>query len=74
MEKLTAGESFRLTLKRNNIKQKNIVEAKQIDKRTVSRTLKKFDANKGNISKLIEYANSVGFDVEFTFIKQKKES
>lgn len=67
--KLSAGESFRIALKRENIKQTDLVEKLGFDKRTISLTLKKFDTNKGNINTLIEYAQAAGFEVEFNFNK-----
>lgn len=70
--KLTAGESFRLTLKRTNLKQENIVKKLEINKRSVSNAFSNFDKNQGSIKTLVEYANSIGFDVEFSFTMKKE--
>lgn len=68
MEILTAGETFRIILKRNKIKLSEIAKNLDQDKRTISAVLKNFDTNNGSISTLVKYAESVGFKVEFNFV------
>lgn len=72
MNDLTAGESFRIALKRAGLKQVDLAKETGLDKRNISQTLQNFDKNRGTISTLVQYAESVGFEVEFNFIKKEK--
>lgn len=71
MQNLTVGEKLRINMKRENIKQVDLAERLDIDKRNVSKTMKMFDENKGTISTLMEYAGAMGFDVEIEFRKKE---
>lgn len=73
MQNLTVGESLRVLMKREGIKQVELAEKLGIDKRNISQTLKKLDENKGNINTLMEYADIMGYEVEIGF-KKKKEN
>lgn len=73
MKSLTVGESLRVLMKREGIKQVELAEKLGIDKRNISQTLKKLDENKGNINTLMEYADIMGYEVEIGF-KKKKEN
>ncbi len=64
MQNLTAGESLRILMKREGIKQVELAEKLGIDKRNVSQTLKTLDENKGNINTLIEYEEALGYELE----------
>ena len=64
MQNLTAGESLRILMKREGVKQVELAEKLDLDKRTVSHTIKLFDDNRGTIkqgghtnSKLYNYSN-----------------
>ena len=72
MKSLTVGESLRILMKREKIKQIELAEKLRIDKRNISQTLKKLDENKGNINTLIEYANVMGYEVEIRFRKREE--
>lgn len=72
MQSLTVGESLRILMKREKIKQIELAEKLRIDKRNISQTLKKLDENKGNINTLIEYANVMGYEVEIRFRKREE--
>ena len=69
MKSLTAGESFRILLQREKLKQVDLAEKIGFDRRNVSKALKNFDENKGSISTLVDYAAALGFEVEFNFKK-----
>ena len=71
MQNLTAGESLRMLMKREGIKQLELAEKLNLDKRTVSHTIRLFDTNKGTIKTLVEYAEAVGYELEFK-IKKKE--
>ena len=70
MNFLTAGESFRRILKTEGIQQNELAQMQDAHPQSISKTLKNFDNNKGSITKLIEYANTIGYAVEFNFIKK----
>ncbi len=72
MKSLTVGESLRVLMKREGIKQVELAEKLGIDKRNISQTLKKLDENKGNINTLIEYADVMDYEVELGFKKKEK--
>ena len=72
MQNLTVGESFRVLMKREGIKQVELAEKLGIDKRNVSQTLKKLDENKGNINTLVEYAEALGYEVQIEFRKKEE--
>ena len=74
MQNLTAGESLRILMKREGIKQVELAEKLGIDKRNVSQTLKTLDENKGNINTLIEYAEALGYNVKIEFEKKEEKS
>ncbi len=69
MQNLTAGESLRILMKREGIKQLELAEKLNLDKRTVSHTIRLFDTNKGTIKTLVEYAEAVGYELEIGFRK-----
>ena len=71
MQNLTVGESFRVLMKREGIKQVELAEKLGIDKRNVSQTLKKLDENKGNINTLVEYAEALGYELEIGFKRKE---
>ena len=71
MQNLTAGESLRILMKREGIKQLELAEKLNLDKRTVSHTIRLFDTNKGTIKTLVEYAEAMGYEVEIGFRKKK---
>lgn len=70
MQNLTAGESLRVLMKREGVKQVELAEKLDLDKRTVSHTIKLFDDNRGTIKTLMEYAEALGYDVEIGFRKK----
>ena len=70
MQNLTAGESLRILMKREGIKQLELAEKLNLDKRTVSHTIRLFDTNKGTIKTLVEYAEAVGYELEIGFRKK----
>jgi len=72
MRNMTAGEALRLLMKQQKVKQVDLSEKLEIDKRSVSRSLANFDNNKGTISTFLEYADALGFDVTFDFIEKKE--
>ena len=67
MQNLTAGESLRILMKREGVKQVELAEKLDLDKRTVSHTIKLFDDNRGTIKTLIEYAEALGYNVKIEF-------
>lgn len=69
MKSLTAGESFRILLQREKIKQVDIANKTGLDRRSISQAMKNFDENKGSINTLVDYAAALGFEVEFNFKK-----
>ena len=69
MQNLTAGESLRILMKREGIKQLELAEKLNLDKRTVSHTIRLFDTNKGTIKTLTEYAEAMGYELEIGFRK-----
>ncbi len=71
MQNLTVGESLRVLMKREGIKQVELAEKLGIDKRNVSQTLKKLDENKGNINTLVEYAEALGYELEIGFKRKE---
>ena len=73
MQNLTAGESLRILMKREGVKQVELAEKLDLDKRTVSHTIKLFDDNKGTIKTLLEYAEAMGYDVEIGFRKKEEK-
>ena len=72
MQNLTAGESLRILMKREGVKQVELAEKLDLDKRTVSHTIKLFDTNKGTIKTLVEYAAALGYEVEVGFRKKEE--
>ena len=70
MQNLTAGESLRILMKREGIKQLELAEKLNLDKRTVSHTIRLFDTNKGTIRTLVEYAEAMGYELEIGFKKK----
>ena len=72
MQNLTAGESLRILMKREGIKQLELAEKLNLDKRTVSHTIRLFDTNKGTIKTLTEYAEAMGYELEIGFRKKWK--
>lgn len=58
-------------MKREGIKQLELAEKLNLDKRTVSHTIRLFDTNKGTIKTLVEYAEAVGYELEFGFRKKE---
>ena len=73
MQNLTAGESLRILMKREGVKQVELAEKLDLDKRTVSHTIKLFDDNRGTIKTLMEYANALGYDVKIEFEKKEEK-
>lgn len=73
MQNLTAGESLRILMKREKLKQTNIAEKLEIDKRAVSKTMKMFDENRGTLKTLMEYAEAIGYEVKFEFEKKEEK-
>ena len=73
MQNLTVGESLRILMKREGIKQTELSDRLGIDKRNVSQTLKKLDENKGNINTLVEYAEAMGYEIELGFRKKEEK-
>lgn len=71
MQNLTAGESLRVLMKREGIKQVELAEKLDLDKRTVSHTIKLFDTNKGTIKTLVEYAEALGYELEIGFKRKE---
>ncbi len=56
MQNLTIGEQLRILMKRDKVKQVDLAEKMQIDKRNISQSMKMFDENRGTIKTLMEYA------------------
>ena len=73
MQNLTAGESLRVLMKREGVKQVELAEKLDLDKRTVSHTIKLFDDNRGTIKTLMEYAEALGYEVESGFRKKEEK-
>ena len=73
MQNLTAGESLRVLMKREGVKQVELAKKLDLDKRTVSHTIKLFDDNRGTIKTLLEYAEAMGYDVEIGFRKKEEK-
>ena len=73
MQNLTAGESLRVLMKREGVKQVELAEKLEIDRRNVNKTIKMFDENKGTIKTHMEYAETIGYEVEIEFKKKKKK-
>ena len=57
-------------MKREGIKQVDLAEKLDIDRRSVSQTLKMFDENRGTIKTLTEYAEAMGYELEIGFRKK----
>ena len=72
MQNLTAGESLRVLMKREGVKQVELAEKLEIDRRNVNKTIKMFDENKGTIKTLMEYAEAIGYEVEIEFKKKDR--
>ena len=60
-------------MKREGVKQVELAEKLDLDKRTVSHTIKLFDDNRGTIKTLLEYAEAMGYDVEIGFRKKEEK-
>ena len=73
MQNLTVGEKLRILMKRENIKQVDIAEKLNIDRRNINKTIKMFDENKGTIKTLMEYAEALGYEVEIGFRKKEEK-
>ena len=73
MQNLTAGESLRVLMKREGVKQVELAKKLDLDKRTVSHTIKLFDDNRGTIKTLMEYAEALGYEVEIGFRKKEEK-
>ncbi len=74
MQNLTAGESLRVLMKREGVKQVELAEKLEIDRRNVNKTIKMFDENRGTIKTLMEYAEAIGYEVEIEFKKKEKKN
>ncbi len=74
MQNLTAGESLRVLMKREGVKQVDIAEKLNIDRRNINKTIKMFDENKGTIKTLMEYAEAIGYEVEIEFKKKEEKN
>ncbi len=74
MQNLTVGEKLRILMKRENIKQVDIAEKLNIDRRNINKTIKMFDENKGTIKTLMEYAEAIGYEVEIEFKKKEEKN
>ena len=61
-------------MKRENIKQVDIAEKLNIDRRNINKTIKMFDENKGTIKTLMEYAEAIGYEVEIEFKKKEEKN
>ena len=73
MQNLTVGEQLRILIKREGLKQTELAEKLNIDRRSVSQSMKMFDENRGNIKTLMEYAEALGFEVEIGFRKKEEK-
>ena len=73
MQNLTAGESLRVLMKREGVKQVELAEKLEIDRRNVNKTIKMLDENKGTIKTLMEYAEAIGYEVEIEFKKKEEK-
>lgn len=73
MQNLTIGEQLRILMKRDKIKQVDLAEKMQIDKRNISQSMKMFDENRGTLKTLMEYANALGYDVKIEFEKKEEK-
>lgn len=71
---LTIGETLRIEMKRGGISQTELAEKMGLDKRVISKTLKNFDENKGNIQNLIQYVKALNLNIEFKITNLKQES
>ena len=73
--KLTAAEFevLSLLIKREGLKQTELAEKLNIDRRSVSQSMKMFDENRGTIKTLMEYANALGYDVKIEFEKKEEK-
>ena len=60
-------------MKREGVKQVELAEKLDLDKRTVSHTIKLFDDNRGTIKTLMEYAEALGYEVEIGFRKKEEK-
>ena len=74
MQNLTAGESLRVLMKREGVKQVELAEKLEIDRRNVNKTIKMFDENRGTIKTLMEYAEDLGYEVEIEFRKKEEKN
>lgn len=72
MDNLTAGDVFRLVLKKEKLTQTEFSDKIGVSKRNVNAALRNFDENKGQISKLVDYADKLGYEVKFDFVKKEK--
>ena len=73
MQNLTVGEQLRILIKREGLKQTELAEKLNIDRRSVSQSMKMFDENRGTIKTLMEYANALGYDVKIEFEKKEEQ-
>ena len=61
-------------MKREGVKQVELAEKLEIDRRNVNKTIKMFDENKGTIKTLMEYAEAIGYEVEIEFKKKEEKN
>ena len=73
MQNLTVGEQLRILIKREGLKQTELAEKLNIDRRSVSQSMKMFDENRGTIKTLMEYANALGYYVKIKLKKKEKK-
>ncbi len=72
MQNLTVGEQLRILMKRDKLKQTDLAEKLNIDKRNISQVMRSFDENRGTIKTLMEYASALGYEVEIGFRKKEE--
>ena len=72
MQNLTVGEQLRILMKRDKLKQTDLAEKLNIDKRNISQVMRSFDENRGTIKTLMEYAAALGYEVEIGFRKKEE--
>ena len=72
MQKLTVGEQLRILMKRDKLKQTDLAEKLNIDKRNISQAMRSFDENRGTLKTLMEYAEALGYEVQIEFRKKEE--
>ena len=73
MQNLTVGEQFRILMKREGIKQVDLSQKMNIDKRNISQTIKMFDENRSSLKTIMDYAEALGNEVEIGFKKKEEK-